>query len=198
MYFIRIFLLLLFVFLFVTGTASAYSPMQINEQITQTKKLDTRADILESYFEKYNSPLKSEARNFVEAADKYNLDWKLVAAISGVESTFGKFTPGYKSYNAWGWGVYGNQALGFKSWKDGIYTVSEGLRMHYYNKGLTNPYAINRIYAASPTWGSKVSYFLNDMTEFENDYQDNLNKTSVLDMTTQISGVSASAKTSAI
>lgn len=194
MNFIRIFLSLLFIFLYVTGTASAYTPRKIDEQKTQARKLDTRVKILESYFEKYNSPLKPEAKNFVEAADKYNIDWKLVAAISGVESTFGKFTPGYRSYNAWGWGVYGNQALYFKSWKDGIYTVSEGLRMHYYNQGLINPYDINRVYAASPTWGAHVSYFLKDMSEFEKDYQDTLDKTSVPDMKTQISGISAVAK----
>lgn len=194
MYFKRIFLSLFFISLLIAGQASAYTPAQINEQKTQTRKADTRIAILESYLDKYNSPLKPEAKNFIEAADKYNIDWKLVAAISGVESTFGKFTPAPSSYNAWGWGVYGNQALYFKSWKDGIYTVSEGLRLHYYNQGLINPYDINRIYAASPAWGAHVSYFLADISEFEKDYQDTLDKTSMPDMKTQISGISAVVK----
>lgn len=180
--------------IFITGNVSAKDSVQLDEDITQIKQTDPRVLALESYFKKYNSPLKNEAANFVEAADKYDLDWKLVAAISGVESTFGKFTPAPKSYNAWGWGVYGNQALYFASWKDGIYTVSEGLRTNYFNKGLTNPYAINRIYAASPTWGSHVSYFLTDIEEFNKDYQDNLDRTTIPDISTKIAGTSAAQK----
>ncbi len=92
------------------------------------------------------------------------MDWKLVPAIAGVESTFGKFTPG--GYNGWGWGVYGTQALYFNSWRDGIFTVSKGLKENYINNGLTDPYSMNRIYAASPVWGSKVAYFMNDIDQF--------------------------------
>lgn len=134
----------------------------------EAKRLDPRAKILADYFNKYNSPLENQAQDFVDAADKYSLDWKLVPAISGVESTFGKASYGY---NAWGWGIYGDQALGFNSWKHGIYTVSEGLKNGYINKGLTDPYSINRAYAASTTWGSRVTYFMNDMDNFADKYQ---------------------------
>ncbi|KKR81177.1 MAG: hypothetical protein UU73_C0003G0255 [Candidatus Daviesbacteria bacterium GW2011_GWA1_41_61] len=156
-----------------TDTIGPNTGSQKEEIVSST--IDKRAQILQAYLTKYNSPLQYQAQNFVDAADKYNLDWKLVAAISGVESTFGKHVPGgsgtpYSSYNGWGWGVYGTQAIYFKSWKEGIYTVSEGLRTNYLNKGLTNPYAINRVYAASPTWGAKVSHFLADMEKFEKQY----------------------------
>lgn len=190
----KLFVIIFIISLFLTGNVSAENYMQINEDITQLKQADTRVMALTSYFEKYNSPLRDEAENFVEAADKYNLDWKLVAAISGVESTFGKFTPAPKSYNAWGWGVYGNQALYFTSWKDGIYTVSKGLRTNYLDKGLTNPYTINRVYAASPAWGYHVSYFLADIEKFSKDYQDNLNKTTAPDINTKIAGTSAAQR----
>ncbi len=137
---------------------------------------DPRSKILQAYFAKYKSPLVDEAPNFIEAADKYDLDWKLVPSITGVESTFGKHIPGgsdpkYTSYNGWGWGVYGTQAIYFKSWREGIFTVSEGLRQNYLNKGLVNPYEINRIYAASPSWGAHVSYFLNDLDRFDQEYR---------------------------
>ncbi|MDP3733444.1 MAG: hypothetical protein Q8Q91_02770, partial [Candidatus Daviesbacteria bacterium] len=45
-------------------------------------------------------------------------------------------------------------------------TVSKGLRENYVNKGYTEPYSMNRIYAASPTWGRKVTYFMNDLEKF--------------------------------
>lgn len=138
------------------------------EMEIQAAPLDERAVVLRDYFAQYNSPLQDHASDFVEAADKYNLDWKLVAAISGVESTFGKETPG--GYNGWGWGVYGDQAIYFSSWRDGIFQVSKGLRENYYDKGLTDPYSINTAYAASPTWGSHVEYFLNDIDRFSQKY----------------------------
>lgn len=134
----------------------------------QAKQLDQRAQILAAYLAKYNSPLQYQAQDFIEAADSFGVDWKLVPAISGVESIFGKRSFGY---NAWGWGIYGDQALDFNSWRDGIYTVTGGLKTGYIDKGLTNPYSINRVYAASPTWGVHVAYFLADLERFSNQYQ---------------------------
>lgn len=147
---------------------------QLDAISIEPKKLDERAVILKNYLAKYNSPLQYHTQDFIDAADTYQVDWKLVPAISGVESTFGKFIPG--GYNGWGWGVYGTNVIYFKSWRDGIFTVTKGLKENYINRGLTDPYAMNRIYAASPTWGSKVTYFYNDIEKFAKDYQDELKK----------------------
>lgn len=132
------------------------------------KKLDREAQILADYLKYRNSPLQYHAQDFIDAAKEYDLDWKMLPAIAGVESTFGKFIPG--GYNAWGWGVYGTNAIYFRSWKEAIFTVSQGLREGYLNKGLNNPYSINRVYAASPHWGRKVSYFIADLARFEKQY----------------------------
>ncbi len=140
-----------------------------NEAVATAQVLDPRAQILQAYLARYNSPLQNHSQDFVDAADKYHLDWKLVPAISGVESTFGKHIPG--GYNGWGWGVYGDQALGFDSWTDGIYTVTEGLKTRYVDRGLTEPLAMNKVYAASPTWGTHVNFFLNDLNRFEKEYK---------------------------
>lgn len=142
-------------------------------QQIETKQLDKESQILAAYLASRNSPLQYHAQDFVDAAKVYNLDWRLVAAISGVESTFGKFIPG--GYNGWGWGVYGTQAIYFSSWRDGIFTVSKGLRENYLNRGLTDPHSINRAYAASPYWGSKVSYFMNDLARFAQNYETETN-----------------------
>lgn len=135
----------------------------------EAKQLEKKARILAEYLAKHDSPLQYHAQDFIDAANLYNLDWKLVAAISGVESTFGKFIPG--GYNGWGWGVYGTQAIYFKSWRDGIFAVSKGLRENYIDRGYTEPYSMNRIYAASPTWGSKVTFFMAEMERFAKEYQ---------------------------
>lgn len=179
----KILFLLLLTFLSLLSAKLVFAEKLAEENIgladEQTKKLEGRTKILSAYFAKYNSPLEGSAQDFIDAADKYNLDWKLVPAIAGVESTFGKFIPG--GYNAWGWGVYGTQAIYFNSWKDAIFTISQGLRENYIDKGYTEPLTMNRIYAASPTWGSRVVYFMQDMEKFENEYKNTLPEFTSLD-----------------
>jgi hypothetical protein len=137
-------------------------------KIVNEKIPDSRVTILKEYLEQYNSPLIPYAGNFVEIADKYNLDWKLVVAISGVESTFGQQIPN-ESFNGWGWGIYGDNMIRFSSWTQGIETVSEGLRNKYINKwGAQDVYSIGRFYAASPTWAQRVTYFMDSIDKFKN------------------------------
>ena len=167
--------ILLFVFSILISLSFSNTKAQADVPATEpafekieAKQLDEEARILAEYFSLHNSPLANHAQDFIDAAKEYNLDWRLVAAISGVESTFGKFIPG--GYNGWGCGVYGNQAIYFKSWREGIFTVSKGLRENYLNKGLTDPYQMNKNYAASPAWGGKVAYFMKDMENFSRKY----------------------------
>ncbi len=127
---------------------------------------DYRVKILSDYLAQRNSPLTPYAADFVENADKYNLDWKLVAAISGVESTFGEAIP-VNSYNAWGWGVYGDNVIRFGSWKEGIQTISQGLRERYIDKwGGKDIYQIGAMYASSPAWAGHVEMYMNNIQDF--------------------------------
>lgn len=169
---------LLIPFIFNTTKVVAEAPKlqgPTQEMHVEVKKIDQRAIILRDYFTKFNSPLKDHAVDFIDAADAYQLDWKLIPAITGVESTFGKFIPGgadpiFSSHNGWGWGVYGTQAMYFKSWREGIFTVAEGLKKNYIDIGLTTPSTINPKYAASKAWGGHVDFFLKDLTEFAKNY----------------------------
>jgi len=127
---------------------------------------DSRVKILTSYLKQYDSPLTPYAANFVQMADKYNLDWKLVAAISGVESTFGKEIPS-NSYNAWGWGVYGDNVIRFNSWDEGISTISQGLRDRYMDAwGGKDINEIGAMYASSKAWSGHVEYYMDKIQEF--------------------------------
>ena len=172
-------------FFLILNLLSLIFPVNVQAQIVnststqvveiEAKPVDRRAQILKDYLAKHNSPLENHAQDFIEAADKYSLDWKLVVSIAGVESTFGKAIPGghdplYTSYNGWGWGVYGNNVLKFKSWKDAIYTISEGLKTNYVDKGYKEPLSMNRKYASSPTWGVKVNYFMNEIEKYAAGY----------------------------
>lgn len=158
----------------INGPVLAKNEDNISKPKIEAKQVDNRAKVAAAYLAKYNSPLQYQAQDFIEAADTQDMDWRLLVAIAGVESTFGKFIPG-DSYNAWGWGVYGDQAIYFKSWREGIFTVSEGLKKNYISKGLNNPAEINRIYSSSSAWGGHVDYFLNDIKNFEAGYNSGLN-----------------------
>lgn len=168
---------------------SAQEKVPVPQTVIEAKPIDKRAEILQAYLAQYNSPMQYQAQAFVETADQYNLDWKLLPAIAGVESTFGKFIPG--GYNAWGWGVYGNQAIYFNSWKEGMLAVSEGLKTHYINNGLTDPYKINRIYSTSPAWGANVTYFINDLENFMREYQKEHDGTISANLSSPTAGTSA-------
>jgi len=146
------------------NASGSSASLQIN---LLTKGEDNRAKILKDFLDKYNSPLSPYSNIFIKNADNYSLDWRLVASISGVESTFGKHIP-YNSYNGWGWGIYGDNVIYFSSWEEGIETVSKGLRINYINKWkATNVYEIGRIYAASPRWASNVDFFMQKISEFQ-------------------------------
>ena len=166
---IFVFLFLLLQLFHTQVGADAVVKSQVAETEIVSKKLDRQAQVLQAYLAKFDSPLQYSAQDFVDAANMYKLDWKMLPAIAGVESTFGKQIPG--GFNAYGWGVYGTQAIYFDSWKDGIFTVAQGLRENYLNKGLNDPYSINRIYAASPYWGGHVAYFMADLEKFANNFE---------------------------
>lgn len=165
-------IIIISLFLMLTNSVSASyvvpKNVQLKQDAIQARKLDREAQILSVYLARYNSPMQYHTQDFVDAAREYNLDWKLLPSIAGVESTFGKNIPG--GYNAYGWGIYGTNRLYFKSWRDGMFTVAKGLRENYLNKGLNNPYQMNRVYAASPYWGGKVTYFMNDLEKFAIQY----------------------------
>lgn len=135
------------------------------------KEADNRAKILRAFLEKENSPLADNAETFINAADTNHIDWKFVAAISGVESTFGQAVP-VNCNNAWGFGIYGDNMQCFSSYDEGIRTVSHSLREDYMNKwGATDVWSIGHIYAASPTWSARVDMFMTQIDEFATVYQ---------------------------
>ncbi|MCX6783475.1 MAG: hypothetical protein NT141_00150 [candidate division WWE3 bacterium] len=127
---------------------------------------DTRPVILDKYLTSQGAPLAGYGKTLVDAADKYGLDWRLVAAIAMQESNAGKVMP-RDSYNAWGWAIYTgkNSGFNFDSWEHAIETVSRGLAVYRDRYGLITPEEIMTRYnpdstAAGGSWARAVSYFM--------------------------------------
>lgn len=124
---------------------------------------DVRVRALKNVLQKYDSILVAEAEHYVRSADTYGIDWRLLPAIAGLESSFGRhYMPG--SYNVYGWG---GGHIYFDSWADGIDTISKSLSERYYARGADTVWTIGPIYAESPTWAVRVNSF---MAQIDSEY----------------------------
>lgn len=68
------------------------------------KVLEAKAMAIDSYFKERNMPLEGYGMKMVEEAEKNNLDWRLIPAISVIESTGGKFACKKVKNSFLGWG----------------------------------------------------------------------------------------------
>ena len=89
---------------------------------------EKRVCLLTKFLTSKNSPLTAYAKLFVQLADEKGLDWTLMPAISGIESSFGKQTI-EGSHNPFGLG--GDNFMHFESWEDAIRFEAALLSKHY-------------------------------------------------------------------
>lgn len=90
---------------------------------------DPRLGRLIQFFDELNCPAKAFARDFLVAADKNDLDWRLLPSISVVESGGGKAA---LRNNMFGWN---SARTGFRSTREGIYIVAGRLHDSKLYKG---------------------------------------------------------------
>lgn len=138
--------------------------------------LDPRILAMNKFLKDYHSPMAKSADTFIEEADKYGLDWRLVASISGVESAFGNLIP-KGSNNAWGWRGINSNEKGwsiFSSWDEAIKHITQRLAEGY-GTDLTS-FDIEPTYCPpcgenpDHLWANGVNHFMNQL-EY---YVDNL------------------------
>jgi len=96
-------------------------------QELESQLRDERIDKIRSYYARYDLPLQHEAEHFVLAAEKYDIDWRLVAAIGFIESTGGKHACKTATYSAFGWG---SCKINFDSYAQSIDVISKNLGGH--------------------------------------------------------------------
>lgn len=127
------------------------------ELIAKGEVFQNKVESVEKIYKKYNSPMISNAKTIVKSSELNNIDYKMLTAISIVESGGGKIC--FKSYNAFGWG-----SKSFSSFDEGIQTVAEGLKNGYYNKGLDSVEEIAPVYNyVNPIdWSSKVNKIISE------------------------------------
>lgn len=138
--------------------------LQISESINYG---DARSLIIEEFFNSQNSPLAAFSANFIAVADFYQLDFRLLPAISMQESNGGKKIP-EDTFNPFGYGIYGSKKVHFEGWSDAIETVGKALREDYLDEGLHTPEQIMTKYtppslAKGGTWAIGVNQFMDEL-----------------------------------
>lgn len=130
---------------------SGISPVKANE-------FDLRPLQMRTVLLRYDSPMVGLEEELIAIAEENNLDWTLMAAIAGTESSFGKRMP-YQCLNPYGWGIYGDNKLCYDSFADAAKAVATGLSTRYNTTSLET---IARTYNTVSTdgWLSHTRFFM--------------------------------------
>ncbi len=89
------------VFAGMVSVPTGVSPHQTQRApVTPSYQQDPRLKQLEKFFGKAGCPVIKYSGTFLEAADAYDLDWRLLPSISFIESTGGKAA---RNNNFFGW-----------------------------------------------------------------------------------------------
>ncbi len=126
---------------------------------------------IDQYLADHSSPMVGTGATFVAAGQQYGVDPAFLVAISGAESSFGRFlytvNGDQATYNAFNW-FYGPTwpESDFTSWDQAIYQLAAGLSgPTYYGAGLISVVAIAPRYCPDGTqnWVDNVARFMTDL-----------------------------------
>jgi hypothetical protein len=125
---------------------------------------DARLVAVKNFFKKYKSDLLPYAEDVITAADKYDLDYRLIPAIAMQESGLCKHAPS-GSHNCWGFGIYAKKVTKFDNYYEAIDTVTKTLAKQYRAKGLETPEQIMTMYTpgSDGSWAKSVNHFMNQL-----------------------------------
>jgi len=123
-----------------------------NKRMEEEVALMSEVKRVEQLYKKYNAPMADNAEYLVRTSKKYGVDYKLIVAISIIESGGGKVC--FRSYNPFGWGK-----KDFSSFDEAILTVVKGISNGYYKRGLNTVEEIGPVYNAGDVngWINKIN-----------------------------------------
>jgi hypothetical protein len=157
----------------VTPIAQAEAPVDTlyheSSEVPETRLVDgltqsERAQKIDTFFMNRKSPLAGYGLAMVQAADYYDIDWRLAPAIATIESNAGKMMckNAKGAYNPFG---YGSCKIGFTDFNQAIETLAKNLGGHnpktekfYKDKSVEeiidtyNPPSIRHDYKKLVTW----------------------------------------------
>lgn len=149
------------------SSAQASAPKITDEVVGEGEIADARVILVQNFLERHNSPL-AEEDNFgqilVDLADEYDVDFRLLPAISMQESNLCKVTPP-GSYNCLGLGVHERGTWHFESYEANFAAAVKILKNNYIDQGLTTPVEIMGKYTpkSNGSWANSVNQWMAEM-----------------------------------
>lgn len=112
---------------------------------------------IRSFLARQRSPMTGYADVIVSSGMKYGVDPRVIVAIAGVESTYGRYSSGY---NAWGWGK-----ARWSSWSVAIERYTRALGSEYRSLRHGRFAAASRTYCppCGKRWGIKALGIFNSI-----------------------------------
>ncbi len=140
---------------------------QVKGVQTTLEAEDARVEIVYRFLERHNAALEPKehfAQVFVETADRYGIDYRLLPAIAMQESNLCKKIP-EGSHNCLGFGIHARGTLGFESFEANFDRAARELKKNYIDIGLTTPEKIMRKYTPSSngSWANSVNQWITEM-----------------------------------
>lgn len=145
--------------------AEVWESKEVGGQVLGTQLTDKRPFVVAEFLK--GTPLVDYSTYIVEISDKYEIDYRLIAAIAMKESGAGR-TIREGSHNAWG---FENGRTMFGSWEEAIDTVARTLKNRYIDKGLTTPDLMMPVYAPPAMengggWARSINDYFHKMEKF--------------------------------
>jgi hypothetical protein len=134
---------------------------------TTVEAEDGREELVAAFLKRYDSPLQPYdhyGKVFVEIADKYGIDFRLLPAIAMQESNLCKSIPP-GGYNCLGFGIHERGTLAFESFEANFDRAGRELKKNYIDHGLVTPEQIMHKYTPSSngSWASSVNQWMAEM-----------------------------------
>ncbi|MCE9585029.1 glucosaminidase domain-containing protein [Candidatus Nomurabacteria bacterium] len=135
------------------------------------EQIKAQGEAIDAYFKKYDMPLEGLGQKMAEEADKNDIDWRLLPAISARESTGGKQACKRVAHNFFGWG---SCKIGFKSDQEAIEVLARNLggnnpnTAHHYD-GKTNREILQKYNPPSivPRYADQVIKIMNEIGDVD-------------------------------
>lgn len=131
-----------------------------NEPLTLV--IDHRASELQKFMVKYKCPKPFYITEYINAADKYKLDYRLLASISVQESSCGRHACG-DGIRRWGYGSC--KGYNFTSVASGIDFVSNALANGNYYRGKTLIQKLKTYNSENPLYYNQIINLMGQMKE---------------------------------
>lgn len=166
------------------STSFASTPLTLKSEKSVVSSYvvgDVRSLALQKFLESKKSPMASYASLIVSESDKFGMDYRLIAGISGVESDFGKKTTLRKdgtdneSHNAWGfykgWQGDPKRFREYGSWSEAIVNIIDNIAGSYGANPspatMQNIYCYSCFLSGSNKWQEGVKDNMSDIAYIE-------------------------------